>query len=438
MERMKKSALLAVITLFCTTLAGAAEPAMRAALAKWEQQMTEYHAALKVARTDEQRAAVRMPNGVEVATELWRSVCNKTGEREELVRPTAAERMHGATDEHKMVPVYEFEQTWAAPAVVWFLNNPQAFAEVFKGKQRQISYYANALLESVNRVHYSSPAIGNACAKLAESQSVRVYEMLQKIYTRNQDLTSRANAAMAMCIMLSNPTIQGAEGSAAMARSKQLYFLRQAVSTSPENAMFGNRTLSEAALEMAYVLRNLSVGCIPPQLCVTGMDGKPAMFPVAGKANLLFFWSPAENVGLNVVSRQHQLAQQYPGLIFCPITVHADHGEWLMELKKYGVVANCFMDDKENSNGRAYRITQLPTAVLIGPDSHILYIGYPGLPLQTALDNLFADQKAKAPTVIIGGAPIDDGPVIQPGSQPNAPAVGTDEVPALRDMPEDF
>jgi hypothetical protein len=60
------------------------------------------------------------------------------------------------------------------------------------------------------------------------------------------------------------------------------------------------------------------------------------------------------------------------------------------------------------------------------------------LPLQTALDNLFADEKAKAPTVIIGGAPIDDGPVIQPGSQPNAPAVGTDEAPALRDMPEDF
>ncbi len=435
MAHMKKRTLLAIFALLSATVAGAAEPAMRAALTRWEQQMAEYRAAQKVAKTDEQRAAVRVPDGKDVAAELWQSVCRKVGEREELVRPTAEQRMHGARDERKMVPVYEFDQPWAAPAVVWFLNNPQAFAEVFKGRERRVSYFANALLESVNRTHYSSPYIGEACAKLSESQSVRVYEMLQKIYTRNRDLTSRANAAMAMCIMLSNPTIQGAEGSAAMARNKQLYFLKQAVSASPENAMFGTRTLSETALEMAYVLRNLSVGSIPPQLTVTGTDGKPATFPVTGKANLIFFWSPSEQMGLNVVSRQHQLATQYPGLVFCPVTVHSpNHNDWLVELKQHNIVANCYMDDAENSNGRAYRVTQLPTAVLIGPDSRILFIGYPGLPLQTALNNLFAEQKSQAPKVIIEG----DTPNIQPGSRPNTAPAASDEAPALRDMPDNF
>ncbi len=397
--------------------------------------MAEYRAAQKVAVTDEQRSAVRVPDGSDIADELWQSVCRKVGEREELVRPTAEERMHGATDERKKVPVYEFDQPWAAPAVVWFLNNPRAFAGVFKGKQRRVSYYANALLESVNRTHYSSPFIGEACAKLSESQSVRVYELLQKIYTRNRDLTSRANAAMAMCIMLSNPTIQGAEGSAAMARSKQLYFLKQAVSASPENAMFGARTLSETALEMAYVLRNLSVGSIPPQLTVTGIDGKPATFPVTGKPNLIFFWSPSEQMGLNVVSRQHRLAEQYPGLVFCPITVHnPNHRDWLAELREHNIVANCYMDDADNSSGRAYRVAQLPTAVLIGADSRILFIGYPGLPLQTELNNLFSAQKSQAPKVIIGA----EQPNIQPGSQPVQSPTGSDEAPALRDMPEEF
>ncbi len=432
---MKKTALLAAFTLLSAAIAGATESAMRAALTRWEQQMTEYHAARKVAKTEEQRAAVRVPDGKDIAAELWQSVCRKVGERQELVRPTAEERMRGATDEHKMVPVYEFDQPWAAPAVVWFLNNPQAFAEIFKNKQRRISYYANALLESVNRTHYSSPAIGNACAKLSESQSVRVYELLQKIYTRNNDLTSRANAAMAMCIMLSNPAIQGAEGSAAMARSKQLYFLKQAVSASPENAMFGNRSLSETALEMAYILRNLSVGSIPPQLNIIGTDGKPATFPVPGKPNLLFFWSPAEQVGLNIVSRQHQLAQQYPGLVFCPITVHnPNHKEWLAELNQLNIVANCYMDTPENSNGRAYRVAQLPTAVLIGPDSRILFIGYPGLPLQTALNTLFAEQKTQTPKVIIPS----EAPNIPPGSQPTDSTSGSNEAPALRDMPDEF
>jgi hypothetical protein len=72
--------------------------------------------------------------------------------------------------------------------------------------------------------------------------------------------------------------------------------------------------------------------------------------------------------------------------------------------------------------------------VLIGPDSRILFIGYPGLPLQTALNNLFAEQKSQAPKVIIGG----DTPNIQPGSRPNTAPAASDEAPALRDMPDNF
>lgn len=407
---------------------------MRASLAKWEQQMTEYRAACKVATTDEQRAAIKIPDGSDIAAELWQSVNRKTGEREELVCPTAAERMNGAVDERKMVPVYEFDQPWAAPAVVWFINHPDVFAKMFNGRQRRVAYYANALLESLNRTHYANPAVADCCAKLSESQSVRVYEILQKIYSRNQDLAARANAAMAMSIMLSNPTISGAEGSAAMARSKQLYFLRQAVRIAPENAMFGERTLSEAIIEMSYVLRNLSVGSVPPLLNVLAADGNTATFPVAGKPNLIFFWSPDEPMGLSVVQKQHQLAQQYPGLVFCPVTVHEEREEWLMKLRQIGVVANCFMDDAENSNGRAYLVAQLPTAVLVGADSRILFIGYPGLPLQTALDSLFANSKKQAPRILVE----ETAPAMQPGSQPATPTGSSDEAPALRDMPEDF
>lgn len=426
---MKNTVRLILLSAMCAATSQAAQPAMQEALARWEQQMVEYQAALSVASTEEQKAAVKIPDGKDVAADLWRSISRKTGEREELVRPTAAERMNGAVDERKMVPVYEFDQSWAAPAVVWFINRPEVFAQLFNGKPRRVSYFANALLESLNRTHYASPAVGDACAKLSESQSVRVYEILQKIYTRNQDFSTRAKAALAMSIMLSNPTISGAEGSAAMARSKQVYYLRQAVRMAPENATFGNRSLSEAVIEMSYILRNLSIGSVPPQLRVTAMDGKTAVFPVQGKANLIFFWSPQEQLGLNIVQKQHQLAEQFPGLVFCPITAHTDKTAWLNELQQLGIVANCFMDDEENSNGTAYRIAQIPTAVLVGPDSKILFIGYPGLPLQTALDSLFAEQKKKA-SVITGET--------TPPRQPSPTIESSNEAPALMDMPEEY
>lgn len=431
----------------CLAPARADEAAMKKALAAWEQQMTEFQAAKKVAKTEGQRAALKMPDGYDVAKSLWKTVNRRTGEREEIARPSAAERMNGATDQKKMVPTYEFEEAWAAPAVAWFINHPQAFAQIFGDKQRQVSYYANAMLESVSRIHYNHPAIAEACAKMSESSSVRIYEMLEKIYTRNQNPTARANAALAMSIMLGNPAVSSAEGSDAMARSKRVYYLKQALNLAPEDARFGNLSLSEAGLELAYILRHLTVGCIPPQMNLKDKEGNDASLPVPGKANLLFFWSPAEPNGLRLVTKAKQINQQYPGLEFCPITTYQDQEEWKTTLEQQDIPV-CFMDDEQGTAGKAYRITQLPTAVLLNDKCQILYMGYPGLPLQTALDNLFNSKDNTKSRVTIG----EDAPPIQPGSRPQSstppspsPAEASpqqpvpsasNEAPALRDMPE--
>lgn len=426
------------------TAARADEAAMKNALAGWEQQMSEFQAAQKVAKTEGQRAAIKLPNGADVAKGLWKAVNRRTGEREEVVRPSAAERMKGGTDRKKMVPTYEFEEPWAAPAVAWFINHPQAFAQIFGDKQRQVSFFANALLESVARVHYNHPSIAAACAKMAESPSVRVYEMLEKIYTRNQDPTARASAALAMSIMLGNPAVSSAEGSDAMARSKRVYYLKQALNQAPEEARFGNISLSEAGIEVAYLLRHLSIGSIPPQMLLQGKEGEPAAFPKPGKANLLFFWSPAEPNGLKFASKAEQLHKQYPELEFCPITAFQEPNEWRAMLEEQGIPF-CYMDDEQGTAGKAYRITQLPTAVLVNEKCQILYIGYPGLQLQTALDNHFSQKGDGKSRVTIG----TDGPPLQPGSEPvpasqpqpspvDAPhplPASSDDAPELREMP---
>lgn len=416
------------------------QAAMSIALLQWEQQLREYQAALKVAQTDDQRAALRTPDGKDIAQALWKSVNKKTGTRDKLVRPSDEERMNGATDSVKKVATYEFDEYWATPAVVWFLNHPQAFASVFDNKPRQVSYFANAMIESVERIHYASPHIAEACAKLAESPSVRIYEILEKIYTRNQNPAARANAAMAMSILLSNPSIASAESSPAIARSKQYYFLRQAVLQAPDDAMYGSVTLNEMATEMAYALENLSMDAVPPQVEVIDKDGNKVLLPTPGQPTLLFFWTPNESIGLDIVQRQELLTKQFPNLRFCPISVHQDAEQWQSMLTELGI-PQAYMDNEKNSAGQAYRISQLPFAVLVNERCRILFIGFPNQQLQAALNNCFApkDKTPAAKVTIDDGASEHPAPVIQPGSNPK-PASATppanNEAPALREMPE--
>ncbi len=418
------------------------EKSMQEALARWEQRMAEYDAALSVAQTDEQKAAIARPDGADVAEALWKSISTKTGERDELVEPTNEERMRGAKAEMRKVSTYAFEETWAAPAVFWFINRPQQLARLYANKPRQLSFFADALIKSIDKRHYNSPAIAESCAKLAESPSVRVYKILEKVYTRNQDATARGCAALAMSLMLTNPTISAAEGSETVARGKRVYFLKQALNLTPENTAFGNSTVTEVATELAYVMRNLSVGSVPPQIRVRDMAGKEHTLPVPGKPMLLFFWSVDEEVGSRMVAKGDSLKKQYPGLEFCPITVHQDTESWSARLQELGV-AHSYMDKADNGGGLAYRVRQLPTAVLLNERCQILYIGYPDMKLQTALTSHFQSKAAPGGArVRIGGAPEqeEEAPIIQPGSQPKPVQPGSeqssDEAPTLREMPK--
>lgn len=435
--------MVAMAAFMSLTPAVADQAAMQDALNRWQQRLSEYEAALSVAETDEQRAAIAEPDGADVAAALWKSISAKTGERDEMVEPSAEERMQGAKAEVHKVSTYAFEEAWAAPGVFWFINRPQQLARLFEGKPRQLSFYADALLKAVDKRHYNSPHIAGACAKLSESPSVRVYKILEKAYTRNQDSTARGCAALAMSIMLSNPTIAAAEGSETVARGKRIFFLKQALNLTPEKALFGNSTVSEVATELAYVMRHLSVGSIPPQIKVRDMDGKEHTLPTPGKTMLLFFWSVDEEVGSRMVAKGDSLKRQYPGLEFFPITIHQDAESWSARLQELGVTC-CYMDNANNSGGMAYRVRQLPTAVLIDERCHILYIGYPDMKLQTALTAHFNENIAGGSRVRIGEAApaAAEEPLIQPGSQPKpaAPAQDvpqpSDEAPALREMPK--
>ncbi len=415
------------------THAHADEAAMKQALSVWEQEMTEYRAAQEFAKTPEQRAQLTVPDGLNVAASLWKAISAKTGEREETVQPGYAERKKGAKPTTRKIPTYEFEQNWALPAVVWFVCHPQAFVKALENKPRQQAYFSEALLDSIKRIHYRAPGIAPACAKLAEGTTSQVYDILEKIYLHNKDDAARSNAALGMSLMLGNPLLAGTTGSA-NTRAKRVYYLKQAITLAPQDAMFGDFPFHEIAGELTYNLRYLSVGSIPPQIKVRHLGGKDGLLPQPGKAHLLFFWSPQDEAGAEAVRHMQAAQDRYPDLVICPVIPHQEEAGWSKQMEQMGI-SNCYMDDEPGTAARSYRLRRLPTAVLMSDRCRILYIGAPGLQLQTSIDTLFhsapGEKGATKGRIIIGGE--EEAPAIQP---PAHPAPADSRVPALRDMPE--
>ena len=415
---MKRIAATAVVSALAA--AWATEESMNQALQAWEQQVAQYEAAVKNAADDTARAAIEIPTGRDIAPQLWQSICARTGTR-------------NATKGSGRVPVYEFEQAWALPAIVWILEHPQAFTAAFTDEeQAQLTYFGNALVQSLNQVHYANPGIAAACPSLAATSSVREYDLLQKIYQRNQNKETRACAALGMSLMLNNPMVSSVEGSEAMARAKRLYYLKQSLLLSGKETRFGKRPITEVAMEQAYYLRHLAIGSIAPQLKVKDMQGTTHTFPELQKLNLFIFWSPADATGTSMVRDVEKLKAEYPGIVICPVIPHAAPEDVQQALDAAGINFT-YVDDAKGTAGSTYRVTELPTTVLISKKSTILYSGDPDIKLKAALDNAVAAEnaaaKANRPRVMVKESPA---PQIQPGSTPKP----EDSVPGLREMPE--
>ena len=409
----------------------ATESEMNRVLNDWNRQVADWQNAVQQAATPEAAASVPAPDPNVVAPELWRSISAKTGNRKETITTGKGRK---SREETITVPTFEFDKSWALPGVVWILQHPDAFAAAFdETEQNQVSYYANALVKSVMRVHFAAPGIRDICPVMAANAGVREYELMQKIYNRNTDPTTRACAALAMSLMLNNPMVAGVEGSAAMTRGKRIYYLKQSLLLGAQETPFGNATLGEVAGEQTYRLRYLTEGCIPPQLRLRTAEGQVVSYPREGKVNLLLFWAPEEPLGASIVENLQQLKDKYPNMEICPIAPFQTPEALQQLLQAFPAAQMSMLDDEQGTAGVTYRVGALPLAVLISERSSLLYIGVPGVELQNALDKALAPKTR--PKVLI--EPADAEPVIQPGSQakPAAEKQQNNTAPPLRTMP---
>lgn len=416
MKRKMIAAAMGMMLVSAAAMGG--EKEMNRALAVWQQQIVEYQAAYKLAATDEQRADLPAPDPNEIAPQLWKSISGSTGTRDEVVN-LPRKKGQRATTKTRKVKAYEFEQPWAAPGVAWIFNFPEAFAKLFAEAPAAQTMYAEALLDAVLRVHYSDPIMTDICPVLATSTAEKAYAIAEKVFTHNPSPNARACAALALSTMLANPVFAASEGGDARARSKRIYYIRQALNLATDDARYGARLLTDAASEQIYRLSNLSIGSVPPQFSVTDTAGQTRYFPVQGRVNLIFFWSETEPVGRSIMSKQRALLTRYPELTLCPVVAHTDVDSLRHLCEDVGADVS-FMDNEKGEAGLRYRVNTLPLAVLLNDRSRIVFIGYPDMQLQAALDDLFRNRdKAAQPTA--------------PAPAPAAPARAA--APPLRPMP---
>lgn len=422
---MKK--LIAAATLAITPLAMATESAMKQALARWQQQVSQYEEAVKNAPSDDARASLTPPDGRDIAPMLWQAINGRTGTRK---------NEKGI----ESIPTFEFEKSWALPGIVWILEHPQAFTAAFnEDEQDQLNYFSAAIISSLQRVHYYNPAVGAIAPSISLSASVRDYEILRKIYEKNRNKEARAAAAMGMSLMLNNPVITSVEGSEAMARAKRLYYLKQSLLLGSKDSMFGKQKLAEVAMDQAYFLRHLAVGAIAPLLKLQDAQGATHKFPTPGKHTLLLFWSPGNHISVDMVRDADKFKTQYPEVEICPIMPYCSPEEQQSVLSSLGIT-ECYLDDANGTATNTYRIATLPSAILIDKQCRIVYGGAPDMKLQTALEST-CPKKLSAPMSKRPKAASEPkkAPAAQPAPSTPAPTPAPaqdDAVPGLREMPE--
>lgn len=389
------------------------EEGMKQALAKWKSQVGDWSTAYEHASSDadKERLLKVQPDALAAGKELW-----------------------------KAVPVSEFRESWAFPAVAWWMSNPDLLVAVVPEKERAAA--AEALLAAMEKVHFLSPAAADVCAALSAGASVRMYKVLESIYLSNSSSRAKGCAALGMAVMLGKSSEAEQReyvfGGAELARSQRLLYVKEALLRCPD-APFGGATVEAVAVEEIYRLSHLVEGRVPPVLEVKSADGATVKLPSTAKPTLVLFWSPEDETSLSIMAMMDEFRSKHPGIAVCPVVSGVKLAELPGLMEKRGLQAESFVDE-EGKAAADYRLPALPYAFLIGVDGKTIYCGYPDMALQAKIRECVKDLAgggSAAPQAVPAAVPAREVAPKPSAAVPAAvPAVPAAEpVPPLRPMP---
>lgn len=255
-----------VIAGACSLLgwAPADEAGMKNALADWQMRQSDWESAFKTAESDEKRAELMesRPNAIPVAQELWRQVGR------DLQKP-------------------ETQKPYLLPAVIWFLDHPQAVAQAFPNGDvaRKIVVLC---LDSLENTLFREKGAGKAAYALSNSRDLRCRVILEQIKDYNQFPEDQGLSALGLAMVMKETTGMLQDDVRLVAARGKL--LKDAIIKCYDSS-FGPVPVRNLVKEELYEIRNLNIGQTGPKISLPSTaTGAEVTVPSGDKPVLLVFW----------------------------------------------------------------------------------------------------------------------------------------------------
>ena len=395
-----------VIAGACSLLgwAPADETGMNNVLEDWRMRQSDWESALKTAESGEKRAELmkNRPDAVPVARELWRLVGR------DLQKP-------------------ETQKSCLLPAVVWFLDHPQAVAQAFPN--------------------------GDMARKIV----VFCLDSLENTLFREQGAGKAASLGLAMVMKETTGMLQD-DVRLVAARGK---LLKDAIIKCYDSS-FGPIPVQNIVKEELYEIRNLNIGQTGPEISLpsTAAAGKVTL-PSGNKPVLVVFWDPQDMRSVQFLQKAASLRKEFPGLTVMPVAPGKRENieKALLNLK---MDMPSLVDEKAVAF-KDYRVRLTPRVYLLDPAGKILMRGTPDMlfdaNLYAVMGKLEGKKKEKPDGKKSPSSPASSKPVSPPArinspdtrvpsvsrpdrprpAFPSAPSGAEDHslsAPPLRPMPE--
>ena len=401
-----------VIAGACSLLgwAPADETGMNNVLEDWRMRQSDWESALKTAESGEKRAELmkNRPDAVPVARELWRLVGR------DLQKP-------------------ETQKSCLLPAVVWFLDHPQAVAQAFPNGDmaRKIVVFC---LDSLENTLFREQGAGKAAYALSNSRDLRCRVILEQIKDYNQFPEDQGLASLGLAMVMKETTGMLQDDVRLVAARGKL--LKDAIIKCYDSS-FGPIPVQNIVKEELYEIRNLNIGQTGPEISLS-----------------------SSSAASDVYKRQ-SLRKEFPGLTVMPVAPGKREN-----IEK--ALLNLKMDmpslvDEKAAAFKDYRVRLTPRVYLLDPAGKILMRGTPDMlfdaNLYAVMGKLEGKKKEKPDGKKSPSSPASSKPVSPPArinspdtrvpsvsrpdrprpAFPSAPSGAEDHslsAPPLRPMPE--
>ncbi len=342
-----------VIAGACSLLgwAPADEVGMKNALADWEMRQSDWESAFKTAESDGKRAELMKsrPDAVPVARELWRQAGR------DLQKP-------------------DTQQPYLLPAVVWFLDHPEAVAQAFPNGEtaRKIVVLC---LDALENTLFREKGAGKAAYALSNSHDLRCRVILEQIKDYSQFPEDQGLAALGLAMVMKETTGMLQDDVRLVAARGKL--LKDAIIKCYDST-FGPVPVRNLVQEELYEIRNLNIGQTGPKINLpSSATGAQVTLPAGDRPVLVVFWDPRDARSVQFLGKAASLRGEFPSLMVMPVAPGS--GETVKKaLLNLNLDLPSLMDEKAVAF-KDYRVRTTPQVYLLDPRGKVLMRGMPDM-----------------------------------------------------------